>query len=140
MATLMTEGLNEFSLSLGQIAKLPDSVVGEMLERGGTVIMNAQKNAAPKRTGKLASSIKLGKMRRTYDSAAIEIKPEGVHHKPKHGKAVRNAEVAFILEYGAKGRNIAPRQWMEKANEGATDQAIAAEEKVYDDWLRQNNL
>lgn len=140
MATLMTEGLNEFALSIHEIAQLPSSVINEMLEKGGTVVMNAQKSACPRRTGKLASSIKLGRMFRTYDGAAIEIKPEGTHHKPKHGKAVRNAEVAFILEYGAPGRHLAARQWMQRANETAAEAATEAEKRVYDAWLSQHNL
>lgn len=140
MASLTVDGLNEFVLSMDKLAQLPDNVVSKMLTDGGTIIMNAQKAGAPRRTGKLANSIKLGKMKRTYDSAAIEIKPEGTHHTPKTGKPVRNAEVAFILEYGAPSRNIAPRQWMHKANESAADSAVNAEEKAYNDYLNSLGL
>ena len=157
MATMTTDGLDSFALSMAEIASLPNSVVDDMLQAGGEVLVQAQRRAAPKRTGKLAASIKKGKISRNYKGACIEIKPEGTHHTTKSpskggksgntgkrrgstGNTVSNAEVAFIHEFGAPGRHIKARQWIQKANEQAAAEAVEANRKVYDNYLTQKGL
>lgn len=157
MAMMVTDGLDEFMLTMQEVAGLPDSVVDDMLQAGGEVLVDAQKKAAPKKTGKLASSIKKGNMKRSYQGAYIDIKPEGTHHTTgspsKGGRSgntgkrrgggsytVTNAEVAFIHEFGAPGRNIKARQWILKANELSAAQTTEAKKKVYDNWLSEKGL
>ncbi len=157
MATMVTEGLNEFMLSMQEIAGLPDSVIDDMLQAGGEVLVEAQRKAAPKNTGTLAESIEKGDMSRDHKGAYIDIKPEGTHHttgkaskggksgntgkrRGSTGNTVSNAEVAFIHEFGAPGRNIKARQWMHKANEQAADKTTEAKRKVYDNWLSEKGL
>ncbi len=157
MATMVTDGLDEFMLSMQEIAGLPNSVVDDMLQAGGEVLVQAQKRAAPKKTGTLKGSIKKGKMFRNWKGAYIDIKPEGTHHttgKPSEGgksgntgkrrgstgNTVSNAEVAFIHEFGAPGRNIKAQQWILKANEQSATETTAAKQKVYDDYLTQKGL
>ena len=50
------------------------------------------------------------------------------------------SEIAFIHEFGAPRRNIKASEWMRKANEAATVEAINAAEKVYDNFLRSKKL
>ena len=157
MATMVTDGLDEFMLSMQEIAGLPNSVVDDMLQAGGEVLVQAQKRAAPKKTGKMSGSIKKGRMFRNWKGAYIDIKPEGTHHttgspskggrsgntgkrRGSTGNTVSNAEVAFIHEFGAPGRNIKAKQWMLKANEQSAVQTTEAKQKVYDKWLTDKGL
>ena len=54
------------------------------------------------------------------------------------GRKKSNAEVAYVLEYGTP--RMAARHWMETANEEASDEVVAAEAAVWDDYLKSMNL
>ncbi|MFR5900771.1 MAG: hypothetical protein ACLUIO_14950 [Neglectibacter timonensis] len=73
MATFRIDGLEEFSLSLDEIAKIPDAVLDEMIEAQADIIEAAQKASAEafgvKDTGIMQSSIGRGKPRRTRTGA-----------------------------------------------------------------------
>lgn len=151
MASLSVDGLSELILDLEELANLPESVQFEMLEAGAKPVVQTQKRYAPKNTGTLAQSIVAKNPIKTKSGCKLDIIPQGIHHTLKGGKSkyrkrgksganVRNAEVGFIHEFGAKGRNIHPSNWMRNANEMAISQAISEEEKVYDNYLKSKNL
>lgn len=50
----------------------------------------------------------------------------------------RNAEVAFINEFGKHGQPARP--FIKTANEEAADTAVEAAAKVYDKYLKSKNL
>lgn len=56
----------------------------------------------------------------------------------------RNAEVAFINEFGKSGKHgkkgQPARPFIRTANEAAEERATEAEEKVYNDFLNGKNL
>lgn len=53
-------------------------------------------------------------------------------------RGVRNAEIAFINEYGT--RKQAPRPFIQRANEKAGQAACQAQAAVYDRWLKEKEL
>ena len=137
MAKLTTSGLDGLSLSLEEISRIPESVIDEALDASADIIVSAQKAKGRAysvyRTGVTLSSIKKGKKKKTKDGKAIYISPVGTN-----AKGVRNAEVAFVNEYGTKRQ--APRPFIRDANESAANAAVDAQERVIDRWLKKWNL
>lgn len=144
MAEMDTTGLDELMLSLEEVADLPDEVVLEMLQAEGQVLREAQIRSiqstfGPERTHQLEQSLTVDeKLRTGWTGAAgryLLLAPKG---NRKEGP--RNAEVAFIQEFGAPRRGIRATQWMRLANEGAAEQAVNAAAQVYDRYLEDHNL
>lgn len=96
MAEISFKGLDEFRLSLEEVANLPDGIIDEMLNAGGSVVVKAQKQKLlalglydSKNTGPhLVDSIVLHKKRRKKSAGDVQryvlIYPEG-----KHGEYTR---------------------------------------------------
>lgn len=133
MAKLDVSGFDELELTLEEMADLPESVLDEMLDAQAAVIVAAQKAKGAAygihRTGMTLDSIKAGSPKRTKDGKSISIYPQGVN---KDGN--RNAEVAFVNEYGKRGQPARP--FIRDANESAAGAAVSAAEQIYDDWLK----
>lgn len=79
------------------------------------------------------------KPRRRNGRLSIDVYPQGIHHDTPNGP-VRNAEVAFIHEFGAPARGIKATQSMRKATERAAADVTEAERQVYEAWLYRLNL
>ena len=124
MAKFEVRGIGDVISAFESIANIPSSVMKEILNAQADVVTAAQQRAAPRNMGTLSASIKKKSPRITYDGGYIMVAPEGIHHSNKSGRSryrnrggrsrgeTRNAEVAFIHEYGAPGRNIPGQQWM----------------------------
>ena len=133
-------GLSAFRLSLEQLAALPDEVVGQMLTEGAEVLAQAQRESAEahglRRTGLLIESIRPGRPRRGSGTSEISIAPEGTRVR---GRTVtRNAEIAYVNEYGKKG--MTGTEFIKKANAQKQGAAIAAAEKIFNEWLDRIGL
>lgn len=148
MAQISFKGLDEFILSMQEVAELPDEVIDDILNAGADVAAKAQREEAafvlsgPYSTGKTALSIKKGKVKLHKDGyRVLYITPTGTR---KRGKTkiskTRNAEIAFINEYGSPRRNIPARHWMQAANEKCAAETTAAQYAVYDKFLESKNL
>lgn len=141
--------LSGLMTSLKKLSEIPDEVVEEMLMAEADVVERAQKKelralGLKHPTGQLEKSITHSrqlKIRRD-GSRAVYVYPQGDRKKKGKGKAkpATNAEVGFILEYGAPGRGIPPRPWMWTANEKCENRAIRAAQKVYDGWVDEQGL
>jgi len=148
MASMTVIGLDELIPDFAALAELPDSVIDDMLLAKADVIEKAQQNAARTMlggayyTGTTAGSIKRGKSKKTADGRVIEIKPEGSRsdnvRKGYKKSTRRNAEVAFINEFGKKGQPARP--FIDKANNAAGDEATAKAEKIYHAFVDSKNL
>lgn len=138
MARFEVNGLHELMMDLDELAGVPTGVIDEMLVEGATVAKNAQaKHAAsmlrgPYNKGAVAAAGKLGKPGTTSDGRVIAITFEGTQH------GTRLAEIAFINEFGKRGQPARP--FIRTANESCADQAVDAEERVYDAWLKSKNF
>lgn len=139
MARFEVNGLDALSDDLAALAALPDSVIDELLEAEADVIVEEQRRTAREMlvgeyaSGTTAASIKKGKVKKTARGRSITVAPQGSN---KRGD--RNAEVAYINEYGKKGQPA--RSFIRTANERAEQKAVEAGEKVYHDFLDQHDL
>ena len=168
MASFSVNGLDEFQLSLREIAQLPDNVVEEMLDAGAEVAVQAHKRKLRSLrlvdTQKLVNSIKAHKKLRVKDGLRkryVLVYPTGKHgtyHRKevtkvyknsRHGrtytvggdvKTVTNNDVGFVHEFGAPKRGIPAKQWMKQANEECADEVERVEFEVYDRYLKSKNL
>lgn len=143
MARVEFSGIDELSLSLKEIAELPDEVIDAMLDARADVVVAAQRQAAkrmlkgPYVTNETARSIKKGKPKLRGGHRVLYVTPTG-SRKRGRAKAVRNAEIAFINEYGT--RKIPARNFIRTANESCADAATAAEFEVYSRYLEKKGL
>lgn len=140
MAEFSVSDLDSLILDLEEMADLPDDVAEEMLEAQARIVEDAQVYIGMKmgvhQTGVTLQSITHGKMKRARDGNRVKhIYPRGINSRGE-----RNAEVAFINEFGAPKRNIAPRPFILTANEEAADEAVKAASDVYDKFLKSKNL
>lgn len=149
MAHMSVDGLGPLIDDFMTLASLPDSVVDDMLNAGADVVAEAQRAEIQRQwkgsysMGISAKSIKKAKKIRTtkylgITGRYINIYPQGTRKRGK--KSIRNAEIAFINEYGAPGRGIASRPAIASANAKAERQAVEAGEKVYHAYLDSKNL
>lgn len=140
MARLEVNGLSELSLSLEEMASIPEEVLDEMLNAQADVIADAQKKKARAygvyKTGGVIASIRKGKIKRLRDGKSIMVSFQG--SRQRGNISTREAEIAFINEFGK--RNQPARPFIRDANESAADGAIQASETVYDNWLKSKNL
>lgn len=138
MADFGINGLDDLMLSLSEAAELPDDVAEEMLTEEAKIVEDAQIYTGMKmgvhRTGVTLSSIKHGRMQRRNDGGRVMyVYPQGTNEQGN-----RNAEVAFINEFGKHGQPARP--FIKTANEEAADSAVEAAAKVYDKYLKSKNL
>lgn len=150
MARFDVYGIADLYSDLAALSFLPDSVSEDILNAEADVIVEAQQDymekmqRGPQSTGISAKSVKKGKVKRGKKGPYISIYPHGSRKrgKGKRGKKkiydVRNAEIAFINEYGRRGQ--APRPAIQTANELAAGKATEAGEKVYQAYLDSKNL
>ena len=144
MAQLEVDGLNGLLEDLEALAGLPDSVADGILEAGADVIVQAQREEigrqwkGPYSEGISAGAVKKGKVKEGQAGRSITVSPQG--SRKRGGKSVRNAEIAFINEYGAPGRGIAARPAIAAANAKAEEAAVEAGERVFNAYLESKNL
>ncbi|MBD5356514.1 MAG: hypothetical protein HDR88_06110 [Bacteroides sp.] len=144
MARMEVNGLDALIDDLAALAELPDSVVEGILNAEADVVVPAQRSeienrwSGPYSMGISANSVKKGDVKKLPDGGAIYIYPQGT--RKRGGKSVRNAEIAFINEYGAPARGIAARPAISTATAKSEEQAVEAGEKVYNAYLDSKNL
>ena len=139
-------GIDGLMDDLAALAALPDSVVEGILDAEADVIVNAQREEIKKQwngpksysTGMSAESITKGKAKKDRDGRSLSVYPQGT--RKRGGRSTRNAEIAFINEYGAPGRHIAARPAIDTANKKKEKEAGDAGERVYNAYLDSKNL
>lgn len=150
MARLSSHGLDELQLDLKTIATLPVSVQDEMLTAMAKVTAEAQRQKAKAYgvqapgSGKTIKSIKPGKVKiDKYGRREIFVTPVGTRErggkrKGTKSKRVRNAEIAFVNEYGKKNQKARP--FVRDGNEASAAASTEAAFQIYDRFLQSNNL
>ena len=144
MARVEFSGIDELSLSLKEVAELPDEVIDAMLDARADVIVEAQRESAkrmlvgPYAKGDTARSIKKGKPKLRDGHRILYVTPTGSRKHSDGAKPTRNAEIAFVNEYGT--RDIPARSFIRTANETCADAAVAAEFEVYSRFLEEKGL
>ena len=144
MPAVTFDGLDDLMLSMKEIADIPDDVKDEMLQAKAAVVIPAMKAKAESMGirqnipdgGRMIDSIKAGKPKNTKTGRAVFVYPQGT--RTRGNTKTRNAEVAFIAEYGKK--TVKPRPFMKEAVEASAEQAEKAALEVYDAFLKSKNL
>ena len=144
MGRLTVNGLDALSDDFAALARLPDKVVEDILNAEADVILPAQREEiekqwkGPHSLGISSKSIKKGKVTKGKDGRSLSIYPQGT--RKRGGRTTRNAEIAFINEYGAPGRHIAARPAIDTANKKKESEAVEAGERAYNAYLDSKNL
>lgn len=145
MAFISVNGVDGLLGDLRSLASLPDFVVEDILNAEADVVVKAQREeiqrqwSGPHSMGISAKSVKKSrKVKRDGSGSYINIYPQGTRRRGK--KNTRNAEIAFINEYGAPKRGIAARPAILDATIKAEDTAVEAGEKAYHAYLDSKNL
>lgn len=142
MGRLEVNGLDALTDDFAALAQLPDKVVEDILDAAAEVITAAQREEikqewrGPHSLDISAKSVKKGDIKKSADGHSIYIYPQGTR---KRGRtSTRNAEIAFINEYGKKGQPARPA--IQTANKRKESAAIEAGEKAYNKYLDSKNL
>ena len=158
----LTCNINDTINALEGIFSIPDSVANEMMTAQANVVAEKQKQVGREmgvyRTGETLDSITAeNSARRLRNGWSIRVYPRGLRKKTHTAKGdsaqatqrryakkkgqtynVRNAEVAFINEYGKKSQRARP--FIRVANARCAVETTEAAMKVYDDWLKSRGF
>lgn len=136
MAIMTVSGITEITEKMRNGMKIPESVLDSMLDAQAEVVIKAQKRTArtmlkgPYSTGGTEKSIGPGKKTGLSDGKKMTVEFKG--SRKRGNTTTRNAEIAFINEYGKK--NQPARPFITKANEQCAAEAEAAAEKIFNKW------
>lgn len=140
MASLTTDGLERLILDMEEISEIPSGVAEKMLEAGADVLVQGQREMAISMgvvdSGQVAASIVKGKVKKTKDGYSVSVYPKG--SRRRGNTTTRNAEIAFVNEFGKRGQF--PRPFIRTANEKYGDKAVDAVAEQYDRFLKSKNL
>lgn len=140
MAKYEIEGLESTLIAFEQLAKFPedlqDGILQEQADRLVYDLKLRGEGYGVYDTGKMLSSIKAGKVKDGKDGRQITVSPTGSR---KRGKTrVRNAEIAFVQNYGTRHQPARPF-WTDTIELTKMEMAKIAERRI-DEWLKSLNL
>lgn len=133
MARFDTSGLDDVIREMEQLGELYGETADEMLMAGAEEVKKAWKESAERHkhrdTGDMIESIGyLRQPKRVGDIRAIDIYPQGTDQK-----GIRNAEKAFILNYGTRTRTAS--NWVFYADAMCAEPVAKAMEAIWDKKL-----
>lgn len=140
MAKIELQGLDELNRAYGKIAEIPWDVTSEALNR-----MAAAAEAQVKRSGEamgvrdaqssvhILDKITHTKPKKTGDGGYSDVTFSGTRTRGR--TRTRNAEIAFVNEYGRRGQ--AARPFIRQAAEQGADQIAAPGEKILGEWMEK---
>lgn len=148
MAQMRIAELEGLMSDLADLAALPEDVIFDILSAEADVAVRAEREEIERQwsgrhsVGISAKSIKKDRKLRGLGDGRIyhyiNVYPSG--ERKRNGKSVRNAEIAFINEFGAPGRGIAARPAIATAIGKAQEEIFMAGEEAYDAYLDSKNL
>ena len=143
MASIEFDDLPGLMLDMEQLANMPDSVISEMLDSQANILVEAQKKKARAYgvvdTGEMIDSITKGKRKKLLDGQEISVYPQGSRTRGRYKKSTtRNAEIAFVNEYGKRGQRARP--FVRDANAESEPKMEKSAFTVYDNYLKSKNL
>lgn len=141
MAELSFGGLDEFMLSMEEIAQIPEDVQDAMLNAQADVVVEAQRQKARtygvQDTGEMIRSIKKGRIKTGKNGVRlIYVTPSG--SRKRGNTVVRNAEIAFVNEYGTRDQSARP--FIKDANETSAEATTEAAAAIYFKWQEDKGL
>lgn len=139
MAIMTVSGITEITEKMRNGMKIPESVLDSMLDAQAEVVIKAQKRTArtmlkgPYSKGGTEKAIGPGKKSGLSDGKKMTVEFKG--SRKRGNTTTRNAEIAFINEYGKKGQSARP--FIKTANEQCEAEAVAAAEKIFNKWQEE---
>ena len=142
MAGFAVEGVGDVLAAFEHGSDVPDDVKNKVLEAMADVVAKAQKQTGESmnirdeenQSGQhILDKIKINKPKLTDDGGSISITFSGT--RTRGNTTTRNAEIAFINEFGADKKGIEAKQWISHANESSADAANKAGQAVLDAWV-----
>jgi hypothetical protein len=136
--SITTVGVDALAKVLKGIAKIPETVQRDMVDAMADVVKDAQVYTAgtmlqgPYYKGDVAASITKSKVKKRKSGPYVDIEFKG----ESHGN--RNAEIAFINEYGKKKQLARP--FIKTANTLSDEPSRKAGFDVYDNWLKSKGV
>ena len=130
MADFNVTGLDDVMKEMMSHQQAAEEAIPEMLNAGADILVKAQKSEVQSMklvdTGDMMKSIKGDKIKKDKDgNSYIDVYPQG-----KDRKGVRNAEKAFVAEYGKS--KVPARPWMRTANAKCSDEITEKEKEIWD--------
>ena len=141
MATIEVSGLTELAEAFLRTSNVPKDVKEDILRTGAKVMADAIEKEGrsmgvwdPEWDGKhVLESIKIKDPVVKDNKGYCDITFEGTRRRGN--KTTRNAEIAFINEYGANRRGISARPFIWNGTAKAEDKAYDAAEEKFHKWL-----
>lgn len=137
MATITLDGFDELSEMFRELAPIPDDVLTDALNDMAKVAEAAVRQQGqalgvkdPQSQVHILDKIIHTKPKKTKDGGVSNVTFSGSRTRGRI--RTRNAEIAFINEYGKRGQ--APRPFIRLAAESAGDSIADAGEKVIGEW------
>lgn len=134
MARFETRGFDELLAEMKRLGELSGEVADRMLLAGAEEVKEAWKTSAKKHghrdTGDMIDSIDYPRKPKDAGGVrSVDIYPQG-----KDRKGVRNAEKAFVLNYGTK-KNPGSH-WVDDADAASGEPVMAAMTAIWDEHLK----
>lgn len=132
MARFDTSGLDDLFLEMEREAELVGEIADEMLLAGAEIVKQEWKKSAERHghrdTGALIESIGYPiKPKTAKDIRKIDIYPQG-----KDAKGTRNAEKAFILNYGTPRKGKPGSHWVDDADAASAEPVEKAFKEIWE--------
>lgn len=140
MPDIEIEGFDGVEDLFAKLMKMPSDVKKDMLEAMGEVAVKKTKEVGERHelrdednntANHILDKIALSKAKITPEGGKIFVTFKG--SRKRGNTTTRNAEIAFINEFGTK--KIEATEFVREANEACADEAYAAGFKVFNDWL-----
>ena len=133
MATFKVNGIDEVAKEWEKAAQKSPELCKRMLEAGAqeatTILKRHIQSAKLVDTRKMLESTKPTKIKEAPGGYSCEVYPQG-----KDKKGVRNAEKAFVNNYGTTGKRKVPAtHFFEHATQEMADAVPLAMERVFDE-------
>lgn len=143
MADFSAIGLDGLILDFQTIASMPEDVQDEILNAEADVLVEAQKQKIREfgiydgtSPVHVADSIKKTRPQTRKGQRVIYVTPKGT--RQRGNITTRNAEILFVNEFGKGGQKARPA--VATANAESAEATTAAGAKVWDNFLKKNNL
>lgn len=138
MAKLELYGFDDLNAAFARIADIPFEVTEDALDAMAEVAVDKIRSTGesmgvrdPESDVHILDKLKRKKAEQTKDGGYEYITFEG--SRTRNGRETRNAEIAFINEYGK--RNQPARPFMGRAMSEHEDEIYAPGEKIVGDWI-----
>lgn len=140
MASFKVSGIDELCNAMAKVQNIPNNIITDMLQAMGEVAKKAIESSAKAKgvvgTGLTIASIKLKRPKITPTGGQTAVTFEG--SRTRVNTTTRNAEIAFINEFGKRGQPARP--FIKEAIDKEGDKIGDAGTEIFNKWLETNGL